>query len=260
MVTLQILLNHIEGGIVSIDLFPGAHESNAFDKGVPVELVNTAANHANIIVEREMTMCGLGKHVNNLLNKAPKSVIVTSMLNQLPHPTMLSAYLVSNNCALLGAAFYDKVFHNPNISFVGHVLQHGLNPDKQDGIGGVLGASSCYFEKITGKTVDVPHPAVHYYCETLGISDDIQAEQYLHDNNHCHLEKPHSRTAIFLSNKGIKGGSCGVDNDYRVVEAQAKLYVLLDAEVRNEDAITIAEKNDKEAKRLRKIIIVLAER
>ena len=106
---------------MSIDLFPGSHEANAFDKGVPVELANTAS--------LRMTTFGLGTHVNNAVHSAAKTVNSTFNTKQLPHPAMLSASLVSNAGALFAAAFYKDIFCDPNVSFIGLVLQYGLNPD-----------------------------------------------------------------------------------------------------------------------------------
>ena len=156
------------GGVMNIDLFPGAHPADAFDKGVPVELANLAANHANKIVECAMTIYGQGNDVVDALNTAAETVNDTAKITALSHPCKMSAYFVGNYAALNAGAFYDKEFYNPFFKFVGGVLMYGLNSDKQrDGIGGIIGAivSVRSTEKHWGKPTNLLHPAVHYVAE-----------------------------------------------------------------------------------------------
>jgi hypothetical protein len=56
------------------------------------------------------------------------------------------------------------------------------------------------------------------------------------------------------SKGGIKGGSCGGDKDYRVLDAQASLDILLDAPEIDEDAIEVAMKKLEYAIELRDIM------
>jgi hypothetical protein len=54
-------------------------------------------------------------------------------------------------------------------------------------------------------------------------------------------------TSKLKSANGIKGGSCGGDKDYRVLDAQAKVEGLLDASEADEDAIEAAMNELEEA-------------
>jgi hypothetical protein len=86
----------------------------------------------------------------------------------------------------------------------------------------------------------------------LGIQNDVQAATYLRENGYGH-HPVLSRTLLYIIHISVKGGSCGGVFDYRVVEAQMMLDILLDASVIDEVAIEVAKERLEYAIKLRNI-------
>ena len=165
----------------------------------------------------------------------------------------MSPYLSTNQGALNAATYLDNLFGNQTFSFFGLVLLGGLYSDLFDAVGGILGAiiSARDLEKLSGKPAAVPHPAVLAYASSLSISDDIEAETHLRSTARDHLALPLSRSALYLSDKGTLGGTCGGENDYRVLAALSKLEKLLIAEREDSVAIVAAREELAEAVKMR---------
>jgi len=148
------------------------------------------------------------KVVNDTLKSTIKEVQSSVELTELVHPTTMSSYLCGNNGALKAAAFYDSlsISENKSFSWVGLVLQRGLQPNMSDGKGGVLSSITTdrAIELITEVPTAVPHTIVMNGCALMQIDNDDMTSDHLRNTNRTHLREPLTRSALWLSEIGIK--------------------------------------------------------
>ena len=236
--------------VVSFDAIHTVYDAAGLDKSVPQEAkVQLAVSCENIVSLKAMHVLGLGKHCNDALKCAYQASKGdgkicredlgsrwmsygptddsenTQNVWSLRHPTVLSTFLSGNKKAREAADGYDVIFSNicgEEISsrLWGLVLKRGLRSDKYQGVGGCLGAAITdrAEEIITRKATRNPHEVAIRHCSALGVTTDEEAASVL-SNRGCELQKPLTRTALFLSDVGWKGG--------KEAAARMRAYLLL---------------------------------
>jgi len=244
---------------IFIDIFPGTHNCKALDKRMPTDLACQGAECATDIVNVGLAVIAFGGLAQEALRNAVMQTKATIKITNVPHPCQTSAFKCTNDVAVGFAKRYHVHFPSDVGSFEGFVYGHGLNPDTADfGVGGVLGVIFCkrHLEKVSGKMCENVHISASSFCFGLGIQNDIQAAAYLTSFGFGHHPVP-SCTLLYIIlhaiKGGTKGGSCGGLNDYRVVEAQTELDILLDATAVDKVAIKAARKKLEDAIELRDI-------